>query len=156
MEFSGTLNLEHAFDIHLDFKDRWMIGPLPSTGAHQGYTSILRGVIEGPRLNGKVVEQSGADWAFVRPDGVVELNAHYMLEADDGTRIYLSNRGYVYGPAPAEDGRPARPRYFRCVPTFRVPDGPHEWLSRTVLIGAGERHTSEAADYTIFRYWAVT
>jgi hypothetical protein len=155
MDFSGSLKLEHAFDVRIDFKDRWVIGPLPSTGATQGYTSVLRGVVEGPRLNGKVVEQSGSDWPFVRPDGVVELNAHYMLEADDGTRIYIANRGYVYGARPAKDGQPARPAYFRCTPSFRVPDGPHEWLARTVIIGAGERHPDPAGDYSIFRYWAV-
>jgi hypothetical protein len=155
---SGDPHLEHAFDIRIDFKDRWMWGPIHPGGPSHGYTSVLKGVVEGPKLNGKVVDVSGADWPVVRTDGVVELNAHYMLEADDGAKIYIKNVGYVYGPAPARDGVPARPGYFRCTPYFRAPDGPHEWLNRTVIIGGGERHTAEEGDvdHTIFRYWAVS
>ena len=151
---SGPLELEHAFDIRIDFRDRWIFGPI-SGGTHHGYTSVLKGIVEGPLLNGRVVDASGADWPVVRADGVVELNAHYMLEADDGTRIYIANKGYVYGPAPAKDGRPARPGYFRCTPYFRAPEGPYEWLNRTVVVGSGERHPDPAGDYTIFRYWVV-
>jgi hypothetical protein len=36
--------------------------------------------VSGPRLNGTVLDYSGADWPIVRTDGVVELNAHYVLE----------------------------------------------------------------------------
>ncbi|HUK01015.1 MAG TPA: DUF3237 domain-containing protein [Steroidobacteraceae bacterium] len=152
---SATPRLEHVFDVRIDFKDRWIFGPIHPGGPQQGYTSVLKGRIEGPRLNGKVVDVSGADWPVVRSDGVVELNAHYMLEADDGARIYVRNQGYVYGPRPAQDGLPERPGYFRCTPYFRAPHGPHEWLNRTVIIGGGERHPDPAGDYSIFRYWAV-
>jgi hypothetical protein len=86
---------------------------------------------------------------------VVELAAHYMLEADDGAKIYIRNMGYVYGARPVGNGLPARPGYFRCTPYFRAPDGPHEWLNRTVLVGGGERHPDPAGDYSLFRYWAV-
>ena len=152
---SGELRLEHAFDIRINFKDRWMWGPIHPGGPSHGYTSVLDGLVEGPKLNGKVVEVSGADWPVVRGDGVVELNAHYMLEADDGAKIYIRNMGYVYGYRPASEGQPERAGYFRCTPYFRAPDGPHEWLNRTVVIGGGERHTDEQGDYTIFRYWAA-
>ncbi len=72
-----------------------------------------------------------------------------MLEADDGAKIYIRNMGYVYG------AKGDRPGYFRCTPYFRAPDGPHEWLNRTVVIGAGERRPDPAGDYSLFRYWAV-
>lgn len=42
-----------------------------------GYTGST---LSGPRLNGRIVEYSGADWPAIREDGVVELNAHYMIE----------------------------------------------------------------------------
>ncbi len=151
----GDLRLELAFDIRINFKDRWMWGPIHPGGPSHGYTSVLNGVVEGPRLNGKVVDVSGADWPVVRTDGVVELAAHYMLEADDGAKIYIKNMGYVYGPRAEGDGLPARPGYFRCTPYFRAPDGPHEWLNRTVLVGGGERRPDPAGDYSLFRYWAV-
>ncbi len=152
---SGDLRLEHVFDIRINFKDRWMWGPIHPGGPSHGYTSVLSGLVEGPRLNGKVVDVSGADWPVVRTDGVVELQAHYMLEADDGAKIYIRNLGYVYGPRPAGNGLPERPGYFRCTPYFRAPDGPHEWLNRTVIVGGGERHPDPEGDYSLFRYWAV-
>ena len=144
---SGEPRLEHAFDIRINFKDRWTWGPIHPGGPSHGYTSVLNGVVEGPKLNGKVVDVSGADWPVVRSDGVVELAAHYMLEADDGARIYIRNMGYV---VPPKDGRPA---YFRCTPYFDTPVGPHDWLTRTVIVGSGKRHANP--DYTIFTYYAV-
>jgi hypothetical protein len=146
METSVALKLEHAFDVRIDFHERRVFGPV-SGGARQGFTSVKSGIVEGPRLNGKVLEYSGADWAAVRTDGVVELNAHYLLEASDGTLIYIRNLGYVYA---AQADREA---YFRCTPYFRVPEGPHDWLNRTVIVGGGERRTNP--DHSIFRYYAV-
>ena len=147
----GDPRLEHVFDIRINFKDRWMWGPIHPGGPSHGYTSVLNGTVEGPRLNGKVVDVSGADWPVVRGDGVIELNAHYMLEADDGAKIYIRNMGYV---VPPRDGKPA---YFRATPYFRAPDGPHAWLNQTVVIGGGERHPGAPGegDHSIFRYWAV-
>jgi Protein of unknown function (DUF3237) len=155
METSVNLKLEHVFDVRIDFHERHIFGPV-SGGAKQGYVSVKSGIVEGPRLNGKVLDYSGADWALVRTDGVVELNAHYMLQADDGTLIYIKNQGYVYGAAPAatgSEGAPARSSYFRCTPYFRAPVGPHDWLNRTVIIGGGERKADP--DHSVFRYYAV-
>jgi hypothetical protein len=154
---SVNLKLVHAFDVKIDFDKRLVGAPMPG-GARQGYTSVKSGLVRGPRLNGVVMDFSGADWATVRTDGVVELNAHYLLQADDGALIYIKNLGYVYSPVSAGEpvgGAPVivRPGYFRCTPYFRAPDGRHEWLNRTVLVGGGERHTDP--DYTLFRYYTV-
>jgi len=117
----------------------------------------------GPRLNGKIVDYSGADWPLVRADAVVELNAHYMIQADDGALIYIRNLGYVHGPLrsrgkPAEDP-PDIPAYFRCTPYFRAPEGVHDWLNRTVIVGVGKRvpklTANDAPDHSLFRYFAV-
>jgi hypothetical protein len=42
---------------------------------------------------------SGADWSVVRTDGVVETDAHYMFETDDGGH-QVHNRGYIYNTLP--------------------------------------------------------
>ena len=155
MDANVNLKLEHVFDIRIDFHERLVSGPI-YTGVKQGYTSVKSGVVEGPRLNGKVMDYSGADWALMRPDGVIELNAHYMLQADDGALIYIRNLGYVYGTKPRPEGEspPATPGgYFRCTPYFRAPEGPHDWLNRTVIVGGGERKTNP--DHSVFRYYAV-
>ena len=142
------LRFEHAFDVRINFDRRWLSDPLTG-GAKQGYTSVGAGcLVSGPRLNGTVVDYSGADWPLVRADGVVELNAHYMIQADDGALIYIRNLGYVHGP------------YFRCTPYFRAPQGVHDWLNRTVVVGMGKRVPKvlpeDPPDHSLFRYFAVT
>ncbi len=151
------VRLQHVFDVTVFFgEDRTIFGPLPG-GHSQGYTPPVRGVIDGPKLTGTVVPRSGADYATVRPDGVIELNAHYLLEAEDGTLIYIENRGYLVQ-APAGKGELneqglAQPLYFKFTPRFRVPVGPHDWLARTVIVGSGERRKDP--DHSVFRYYAV-
>lgn len=41
---------------------------------------------------------SGGDWRLLRPDGVLDFDARYLLRTDDGTVIYMQNRGYRWGP----------------------------------------------------------
>jgi len=148
-------NLEHVFDCRVDFTDdRCIFGPLPD-GARQGYTPCSGGRIEGPRLSGNVVPFSGADFAIVRSDGVIIINSHYLLEADDGTKIYINNNGYLVpakGDPEVVDGVP-QPAYFRFTPTFKVPAGPHDWLMRTIIVGTGLRCGNP--DHSIFSYYAV-
>ena len=110
----------------MNFHKRVVFGPV-SGGARQGYVSLKDGIVRGPKLNGTLMEYSGADWGVLRQDGVLEANAHYMLEADDGTPIYIHNRGYIYNTQPNSPG----PAYFRCTPYFRAPVGKHDWLNRT-------------------------
>jgi hypothetical protein len=157
-----ALRFTHAFDVRINFDRRWTTDPLPG-GVRYGYTSVGEGsTISGPRLNGKVVDYSGADWPAIRLDGVIELDAHYMLQADDGALIYIRNQGFVHrlpredwmGGAGGADGS-----YFRCTPYFRAPAGPHEWLNHTVLIGLGKRmpkiEPDDPPDHSLFRYYAI-
>ncbi len=142
--------LEHAFDIEVLFgADREIFLPMPG-GGRQGYTPAIGGTISGPRLTGSVVPHSGADYATVRTDGVIELKAHYILRADDGAGIYIENRGYLVRAKPGE----SQPSYFKLTPYFRAPEGPHDWLNRTVIVGGGERRTNP--DRSLFRYYALT
>lgn len=146
---AADCRLEHVFDIEVHFgADRAIFGPLPG-GASQGYTRAIGGKITGPRLGGTVVANSGADYARVRSDGTIELEAHYLLKADDGTLIYIHNQGYLVRPLSGQ----SQPSYFKLTPYFRVPEGPHDWLSRTVIVGGGERRTDP--DRSLFRYYAL-
>lgn len=153
------LRLEHAFDIRINFDRRWTTGPIHAGGPGSGYTSVGVGSsVSGPLLNGTLVDYSGADWPVMRTDGVVELNAHYMIQASDGALIYIRNLGYVHGPLKRPDGQ-VLDSYFRCTPYFRAPEGPHEWLNRTVIVGTGARRPQlapdDAPDHSLFRYYAV-
>ncbi len=159
-----ALRHQHAFDIRINFDKRWRTGAIHPGGPNFGYTSVgENSEVTGPMLNGRLVDYSGADWPAIRTDGVVELNAHYMIEADNGDVIYIRNLGYVHGPihAPEQDPdeEPLIPPYFRCTPYFRAPQGPHDWLNRTVIVGVGKRMPklteSDPPDHSLFRYYAV-
>lgn len=168
-----AIGLEFVFRIRILFKERIVFSPTTPNGGRV-YVPPAGGDVFGPRLNGRVVPYSGADWARRHSDGAAELNAHYMLEADDGTPIYIHNRGFLYGRGP--DGRPlaqgvaahsqteaspggettwtvAPDTYFVCTPVFDAPVGPHDWLTRTAFVGRGRRVA--APDHTVFDYFAV-
>jgi len=148
--------LEFAFQIEVRFTARIQVGVLPS-GIRRGYTPTSGGAITGPRLQGRVVPDSGGDFASWWPNGVVEFNAQYLLEASDGTLIVIKNRGFRHASPETmkrmEALEPLDPReyYMRVAPTFEAPVGPHDWLSRTVFVGAADRR----ADHSLFRYFAV-
>jgi hypothetical protein len=117
-----------------------------------GHRRILRigyGKVYGPRLSGKVLE-GGADWQFVRHDGVIEMFARYTLETDDGTPIMVTNTGLRHGPpevlqrlAAGEMVDPSS-YYMRTTPVFEVAAGPHDWLMRNTFVGRGERGPNHA------------
>jgi hypothetical protein len=146
------IELSYAFQVRVNFSERVRI---TTPAGRRVYVPVDGGEVWGPRLQGRVVPRSGADYA-----DVYGLNAHYMLETKDGAMIYLYNRGYLYRSdgleTPADDpkwGGDAE-HYFRICPTFDAPVGPHDWLTRTLFIGTGERH-AEPEDHTIFTYYAV-
>ena len=148
--------LEFVFQIRLELATRLRYGPTP-TGIDRGFVGLRGGEITGPRLQGKVLAGSGGDWPQIRADGSAAFEAHYMLQADDGALIEIRNRGYRSGPKEILDKltryEPVPPGsyYMRVAPTFDVAAGPHDWLTRTVFVGVGDRHE----DHSIFRYWAV-
>lgn len=154
--------LEYLFQIRLHFTRVQNIADMPS-GAGRGAVYLDSGVIEGPRLRGRAVPNSGGDWSLFRPDGVLAMDARYMLEAEDGTLILLHNRGYLWGRRPDvmprirewifNNGPPVAHEeyYLRACPTFEVQTGPHDWLMRHVIVGVGERK----GDGNLIRYYAL-
>lgn len=146
-----TIELEYVFSIRIDFTTRIALQGPERT---RMYVPAAGGEIWGPRLQGKVVPHSGADFA-----GNGLLNAHYMLQASDGTWIYINNMGYLYAVDGSKTDRddPSwggdREFYFRVTPYFDAPIGPHDWLTHTVIVGTGQRHANP--DHTIFTYYAL-
>jgi Protein of unknown function (DUF3237) len=145
-----AIELEYAFSVRIDFKERHL---WQTPVGKRGWVPATGGEIWGPRLQGRVVPYSGADYA-----DAYGLNAHYVLEAADGSLIYIHNRGYLRqadGESFPQNPKPARDSesYFRITPQFDAPAGPHDWLNRTVIVGTGQRHAEP--DHTIFTYYAV-
>jgi hypothetical protein len=145
------IELEYAFSIRINFEERLRF---ESPAGKRVYVPAVSGEIWGPRLQGRVVPRSGADYA-----GVYGLEAHYMLEASDGALIYIHNTGHLYPKdgslIPRDDpawGGGQQEFYFRITPKFDTPKGPHDWMTRTVFVGTGKRGLP---DHTVFTYYAV-
>ena len=92
------------------------------------------------------------------------FDARYMLQEDDGTLILLHNKGFLWGRTPdvmdrlrkwAFEGGAAVPHaeyYLRASPTFETAVGKHDWLTKHVFVGIGERKP----DGNLVRYYKVT
>ena len=106
---------------------------------------ITGGTVTGPRMQGRIVP-GGADFQLIVVDGTqAHLDARYVLELDDGTRVFVQNKALRV--ASAEDsakirrGEPVDPTrvYFRCQPSFEASTPQWSWLAEHQFIGVGLR-----------------
>src|SRR5579872_4725981 len=58
---------------------------------------IVGGEVKGEGINGKVLP-FGADFQIIRPSELIELEARYAFETDDGAVVYVENKGIRFGP----------------------------------------------------------
>lgn len=118
---------------------------------------ILGGRIKGPRLEGRVLPGAN-DYQIIRSDGVLELQARYVVETADGASIYVENTGMREGPAELiarqAAGELIDPAliYFRTVPRFETADPRYQWLMRRLFVCAGARFP----DRVEIRFFEVT
>jgi hypothetical protein len=137
-----TPELAHVCDIDAD------VGPIRDLGAtphgRRRIVPILGGRVTGARLEADVVP-GGADWQYVRADGVVELEARYSMLTRDGVEIAVVNLGLRRAPPEIMQrlsrGEAVDPAlvYCRTVPTFEAPAGPYDWLNRSVFLATAAR-----------------
>lgn len=135
---------EYVFSIRLQLDHR-LTSPIMLSGRSHGSTTAVGGEIFGPRLRGIVVPYSGADASQVRPDGVLTLNARYLLETHDGVRLFLHNQGIRDGSAQVARG--VDPGIvvdtdawdLRTSPIFDAPSGEYDWLTRSTFAGVGKK-----------------
>lgn len=156
-------HLEFAFECRLMFTHAFAV-PNVHNGGFRSFVPVEEGHFEGPRLRGRAIPGSGGDYAHFRDDDTAILDARYLLEVDDGTTIYMQNRGFLWGRtsdamarlrAWAFEGGPPvahEDYYLRAQPTFETPKGKHDWLTRHVFVGVGERKP----DGNVMRYYALT
>jgi hypothetical protein len=118
---------------------------------------ITGGDFAGERISGTVLA-GGADWQFIRADGVADLSARYTLRASDGTPISVTNSALRRGPPEImnqlAEGKPVDPAlyYFRGATRFEVAHGPHQWLGDSIFLCTGGRF----ADYVLLQFFEVT
>jgi Protein of unknown function (DUF3237) len=106
---------------------------------------ITGGEVRGDAVNGKVCA-FGADFQIIRPNELIELEAKYAFETDDGAVVYVENRGIRFGPVELlqrlKRGEPVDPNliYFRTVPRFETGSAKYRWLMENLFIGSAARH----------------
>lgn len=106
---------------------------------------IRGGKVHGAGWTGRVLD-AGADFQLYPSKTTAYLHAVYVLEAEDGSRLFVDNLALRTGAA--EDlarlvsGEPVHPDriYFRFSPRITTAaDNPFAWVNDTVFIGSGRR-----------------
>src|SRR2546430_11892920 len=106
---------------------------------------ITGGEVKGEHVNGKVLP-FGADFQVIRPNELIELEAKYAFETDDGAVVYVENRGIRFGPVELlqklKRGEPVDPKliYCRTVPKFETGAEKYLWLMQRLFVGSAARH----------------
>ena len=106
---------------------------------------ITGGEVRGKNVNGKVCA-FGADFQIIRPNELIELEAKYAFETDDGATVYVENRGIRFGPVELlqklKRGEPVDPKliYCRTVPRFETGHTNYRWLMENLFVASAARH----------------
>jgi hypothetical protein len=138
--------------LELAFSAEGILGaPIAIGPTHEGprrIIPILDGYFEGPNIKGTFLPVGGADWQYMRADGVTQAEATYAIKTDDGVVIQVQNFGLRHGPeavmkrlAAGEDVDPAE-YYFRTNPRFKAPDGKYDWLNKKIFVASGARYSN--------------
>lgn len=96
------------------------------------------------RLQGRVLA-GGADWQVLRPDGLADLDARYMLQTDEGACIEVWSRGLrtgspeVMARLAAGESVDASAYYMRTAMRFETAEPALQWLVHTLAVAIGER-----------------
>ena len=105
---------------------------------------ITGGRADGPALAG-TIEGGGNDVQVIRPDGVAEIEARYIVITDAGMHVFIENIGVRHG-SPEAMARIVRGElvdpaevYFRAVPRFETDDPALAWLERDLFVATGAR-----------------
>jgi hypothetical protein len=121
------------------------------------YIPLKGGTVTGPELNGTLVD-GGVDWQIHRSDGVLDISAHYVIQADDGALIEVTSAGMRHG-EPSVMARLARGEavdpseyFFRTLIRFQA--GAPAWLhlNKVMAIASGRRE----ARLVVLDYFRIT
>ena len=148
---------EARVQLHLPPMD---VGPTPD--GNRAIFLVKGGTFKGPRLHGRVVPDSGADWVRIRPDGSGVLDVRFCLETHDHALLYLHWHGrfwsapedadYALDLEKPDDPAGAWRYYFRTAPQFETSDLRYAWLNN--IIAVTKSRTGDGGP--IHRVFAVT
>lgn len=129
--------LEFVFELRVTVSEPIRVGRTASEDLN--VTPIVGGTIAGPRLNGRVLTV-GADWWVTRGE-TTQLDARYLIEADDGAAIDVVNRGFWHADKIVEARLHAgedvgeEDLYYRTAFVFQTGAEQHRWLTEAQFVG---------------------
>jgi Protein of unknown function (DUF3237) len=115
-----------------------------SDGGLRRLVPVVGGRVSGPGFAGEVLP-GGSDVQLVRPDGVAEIDARYVLELDGGARVLVHDSGVRHAPADVAaaitrgEAVDSAAVYFRTRVRFETDAAEHAWLTRDLFVGSGAR-----------------
>ena len=122
------------------------VRPPVDLGNGRRYVILNGGTFTGrDGLAGKVLE-GGVDWQLIRPDGVIEIDAHYALMTDADELIEVRSNGIRKLPRSVarrlERGEPVAPEeyYFRTHVRLSTGAPRLAWMNDLIALSTGERY----------------
>jgi hypothetical protein len=107
------------------------------------YQDLVSGEVRGARLKAKVYPNSGGQYDIVRIDRVRDVDAHFILAAENGERIYVEHFGYR-----RPDG------YYRVIAYVDAnTKGAYDWLNDTTFVVTAEESPDQLQ--VIFTYYVA-
>jgi hypothetical protein len=135
------LHFEPLMTVSAEVGEIVSLGPGPL--GERRVVQILSGSFEGPQLHGTVLP--GADWQILRDDGVLDIDARYVLQEARGGLVRVVSQGYRHGPpevmARLARGETVEPSayFFRTVMRFETGAPDLAWLNKTIAVATAER-----------------
>lgn len=120
------------------------LGPAPL--GERRYVPLTGGTVRGPGLTGRILP-GGVDWQIQRADGVLEIDAHYVIEAQDGAQIEVRSTGVRHGPpevmARLARGEAVDPQSYYFRTAVRLTTGAQQWwhLNKLLVLARGQRQS---------------
>ncbi len=134
----GRIELEYAFRLTARYD------PAHESHTPRGtfrYQDIVSGELTGARVTAAVYPDSGGQYDIVRADRIRDVDAHFMLKADNGEWLYMEHIGYR-----RTDG------YYRAIAYIETDlKGAYEWMNNTTFVVTAKESTDQRE--VVFYYY---
>jgi hypothetical protein len=139
-KIQGPVKLDYAFRLHARY-DSPQTSHTPK--GQFRYQDITSGDVQGEGLKAAVYADSGGQYDTVRPDRVRDVDAHFILKAENGEWIYVEHVGYR-----RPDG------YYRAIAYIDADEkGAYDWLNNTTFVVTAKESPDERE--VVFYYYAA-
>jgi hypothetical protein len=124
------------------------VRPIADLGGGRRYVAFDGGTFEGRDGLAGTVLGGGVDWQTVRPDGVLEIDAHYTLRTEADEAIEVQSQGIRKASetvtARLMQGEPVGPDeyYFRTLIRLSSAAPRLLWLNDLIAVSTGDRERS--------------